>query len=60
MRDLYEYTMSEAIGFIAETVAEEKGVSKTLAKKLVVNALLYNCVVDEILGQVNFLLDGDE
>lgn len=60
MRDLYKCTANEAVGYIAEDVAKAKGISKTLAKQLVINTLLYNCVVDEILGQVDFLLDGEE
>lgn len=38
---------------------EEFGVSKSLAKKLLVNAIAYNVVVESIMEQVGFLLDPD-
>lgn len=57
MRNLENFTMSEVIGYLADEVAMDKDISKALAKKLVLNALTYNCVVDEILGQINFLME---
>lgn len=59
MRDLYDLTASEVIGDMAADLATQKGISKALAKKLILNALIYNCVQDEIMGQVDFLM-GDE
>lgn len=55
--ELFKLTANEAIQNMVDEVAESKGISKKLAKQLVINALVYNCVQDEILGQVNFLLD---
>lgn len=55
--ELFKLTANEAIQNMVDEVAECKGISKKLAKQLVINALVYNCVQDEILGQVNFLLD---
>lgn len=60
MRTLENITATEAINTIADMVCEAKGVSKTTARKLVINSLIYNCVVDEILGQVNFLMDEED
>lgn len=57
MKDLYEVKASEVIGQIADDVVENLGVSKTLAKKLVLNALIYNCVQEEIISQVKFLAE---
>lgn len=57
MKNLYKMTANEAIQNMVDEVAEAKGITKTLAKQLVINALIYNCVQDEILGQVDFLLD---
>ena len=56
MKELYDITASEAINSIADTVSMHFGVKKSLAKKAVINALIYNCVVDEIVGQAAFLL----
>lgn len=42
---------------IIEKIMKRHNVSKTLAKKLYVNSLLYNVVQNEILSQVNFLVE---
>lgn len=60
MKQLYRITASDIIGDIADQVVERKGISKTLAKQLVLNALIYNCVQEEILGQVYWLMDEEE
>ena len=60
MKQLYDYTASQVIDFMAQDVQERHNVSKTLAKKLVINALIYNCVTEEVLGQVDFLMDRCE
>lgn len=57
MKDLYELKVSDVIGQIADDVVENLGIKKTLAKKLVVNALVYNCVQEEIISQVKFLAE---
>lgn len=56
MRELYNLTASDVIAELVDDVMEAHGVSKALAKKLVVNALIYNCVQEEVYGQVAFLL----
>lgn len=60
MRPLYDFTATQVIDSIAKDVQEIHGVSKAMAKKLVINALIYNCVTDEVLGQVDFLMDRQE
>lgn len=60
MKELHRITASDIIGDIADQVVERKGISKTLAKQLVLNALIYNCVQEEILGQVYWLMDEEE
>ena len=42
---------------IIEKIMKRHNVSKTLAKKLYVNSLLYNVVQNEILSQVDFLVE---
>lgn len=60
MRELYKVTATEAIDSVVEEVMEEHPtLSKKDAKNLVLNSLLYYVVIEEIKGQVNFLLDED-
>ena len=61
MTELYDITATEAINGIVETVKENHPeLSKAEAKKYVINALIYNCVIDEILGQVDYLMGVEE
>lgn len=61
MKDLYDLNTTDALGYaIEEVMNEHPELTKTQAKKLVLNALVYNCVVAEITGQVNFLLGIDD
>lgn len=60
MKDLYELKVSDVIGQIADDVVENLGIKKTLAKKLVINALVYNCVQEEIISQVKFLAEIED
>ena len=58
--ELYNITATEAIESVVNTVLEvNPELSKKDAKKLVLNALIYNCVVDEICGQVSFLMSKE-
>lgn len=60
-RELYDITATDAINGIVETVCERHPeVSKAMAKKYVINSLIYNCVIDEIIGQVDFLMGVEE
>lgn len=60
MRQLFKATANEAVETMIDEVVKTHGVSRTTAKKLIVNALFYNCVQDEILGQVDFLVNSEE
>ena len=42
---------------IIEKIMEKHGITKTKARKLYINSLLYNVVQNEILDQVKFLID---
>ncbi len=42
---------------IIEKIMKKHNISKTLAKKLYINSLLYNVVQNEILNQVDFLIE---
>lgn len=56
---LYDLKASEIISDIAEEVMTFGEMTKSQAKKLVLNALVANCVQEEILNQVKFLLEND-
>lgn len=61
MRQLYNtLTATQVIDLLTGIVVEEKGISKAMAKKLVLNALIHNCVIDEIVGQVKWLMEDDD
>lgn len=59
MRELYNISWEKASKDAIETIMEQTGVSRALAEKALKNTLLYNCVIDEILGQAMFLLGID-
>ena len=59
MKELYKLTANEALAYAVDEVVEEHGISKKLARELVLNALVYNCVIEEIKGQVRFLLETE-
>lgn len=55
--ELYDFTATEIINYIVNKQVEEKGISKALAKKLVLNALSYNVVIEEIENQIDYLME---
>ena len=57
MVDLENYTAYQIIDYLVMEQVEKRGISKALAKKLVLNALTYNVVTAEIDNQINFLLE---
>lgn len=60
MRKLEDFTLKQVADYLINNIAEEKGISKSLAKKLFINAITYNVVVEEIRGQIDFLMEDDE
>ena len=44
---------------IIEKIIQRRNVSKTMATKLYKNSLLYNCVVNEILDQIDYLVSNN-
>lgn len=59
MRELEDFTLKQVTDYLIENIAEDKGISKTLARKLFINAITYNVVVEEIRGQIDFLMEVD-
>lgn len=59
MTPLYEYTLREVTDLIISDYSESRGVTRKEARTLLINALLYNCVTDEVTGQMDYLRDPD-
>ncbi len=59
-KDLYDVTLTQAVEDIVKNIQERYGCTKAEAKLLLNNALLYNVVRDEIMGQIDFLVGRDE
>ena len=57
---LENFTLKQIADYIIDEIADDKNISKTLAKKLFINAISYNVVIEEIKGQVDFLLEEME
>lgn len=57
MKDLEDFTLKQVSDYLINEIAEERDISKTLARKLFINAITYNVVVEEINNQINFLLE---
>lgn len=60
MIELEDFKLSDVSAYIINKIATEKGVSKTLARKLFINAISYNVVVAEIMEQVEFLMEEEQ
>ena len=59
MEDLMDMTLTEAAQICIDQVAEGFDLPKKQARKVFANAIVYNCVIEEIMGQVAFLLNRD-
>lgn len=57
MRDLENYTIKEVIDNLIDNVCMDHEISRSQARKLVINALTYNVVADEIYSQIDWLLE---
>ena len=51
--------LTDITNLLIEEIATENHISKSEAKKLLINALAYNTVVAEIKEQINFLIEND-
>lgn len=60
MKELMPLGVAEAMGaLVDEIVKDHHGMSRSDARRLIANALTYNVVIEEIKGQINWLLDED-
>ena len=58
MKELCDFTMKQVTDYLIANISENKGISKTLARKLFINAISYNVVVEEINNQIDFLMEN--
>ena len=60
MKELEDFTLAQMSDYLISGIIKQFGVTKSLAKKLFINAISYNIVAEEIYHQVAFLLDEDD
>ena len=60
MEELKDLTLKQVTDYTITKIAKERGISKTLARKLYINALSYSLVINTIDEQIDFLLGIDE
>lgn len=59
MKKLENYKLKEIMDYIVSEVASNKKITKTVARKLVINAMSYNIVIEAINNQIDFLMEDD-
>lgn len=57
---IYNLTWEAASKELAKDVAKAHGITMADARLLILNALIYNCVQDEVKGQIGWLLNEEE
>lgn len=57
---MFELTLKGAAQYAVDEIASSLGCTKTRAMELFKNAIVYNCVIDEIVGQAMFLAEREE
>ena len=57
MKQLDDFTMKQARDYLIKKYADERHISVKQARKLFINAILYNTVVESIGEQIDFLLE---
>ena len=51
-----DFTLKQISDYLINKIAKERNISKSLARKLFINAISYNLVVNAIDEQIDFLL----
>lgn len=59
MKELEDFTLKQVTDYLINKIAEERQISKALARKLFINAISYNVVVEEINNQIDFLMEEE-
>ena len=59
MEELTDLTMTQVVNYYTNRVSEKRNITKSLAKKLFQNALMYNIVINEVEDMMDFLMGID-
>ena len=59
MRELEDFTLKQVTDYLIDNIAKERNISKALARKLFINAITYNVVVEDINLQIDFLMEEE-
>lgn len=59
MEKLEDFTLKQVTDYLIDKIAREREIPKSLARKLFINAISYNVVVESIEEQINFLMGID-
>lgn len=57
MKDLYNHTLEQVTDFLVDKIANDRNITKSLAKKLLINALMAGSVRKEINQQIEYLME---
>lgn len=57
MKKLENFTLKQITDYLIDNIEKDRNVSKSLARKLFINAISYNVVVEEINNQIDFLME---
>lgn len=58
--EIYALTFEKATSTLAKEVAKEHGITVADARLMILNAIIYNCVQEEIKGQIDWLLGKEK
>ena len=56
---LIDITLKEVIDNYTDMVVNQYDVTKKDARKMVISALCYSCVANELKAQINYMMGGD-
>ena len=59
MVKLEDFTLKQVADYLVDNIAKERNISKALARKLFINAITYNVVVESINEQIDYLLEEE-
>lgn len=59
MKRLEDFTLKQVSDYLIDKISNEREISKSLARKLFINAISYNVVVESINEQIDFLLEDE-
>lgn len=57
MKKLENFTLKQITDYLIDNIEKDRNVSKSLSRKLFINAISYNVVVEEINNQIDFLME---